>query len=133
MAKIILTRAVMLEGALMPPDWYELTIKDMKTLTKNGNTLYFCRFTLDSHPQKPEVEVMYNSFSMPKFAEMYAASQQMTVEELVAETDGEVEIDTENLEGRTLRGQLVHEIRKDTGETKNQFANYLPSGDSNPL
>lgn len=131
MAIINLTNAALTEGALLDPQWYDLTLKEIrvKTAASGNSTNYFLEFTVDSHPDTPVVKTMFNdSLGMAKVRDLIGAIEGKTVAQMIEEAkknNGNIAFDTDDLEGRKLKGRLTHtKNREDV--LINDFSEFLP-------
>jgi len=133
MAIINLTTANMMEGALLEPQWYDLSVREMriKTAASGNSTNYFVEFDVLSHPDKPVVKKIINdSLGMKEVVALVAAIQGKTVGDLLEEAkknNGALSIDSDDLEGKKLKGRLTHTKDRDD-KLQNDFSEYLPFG-----
>lgn len=131
MAIINLSNAALTEGALIEPAWYDLILKELrvKTAASGNSTNYFMEFVVESHEDKPVVKTMVNdSLGMAKVRDLIGAIEGKTVAQMIEEAkknNGNIAIDTDDLEGRKLKGRLTHtKNREDV--LVNDFSEFLP-------
>lgn len=136
MSILSFTPAEVVSGQLLPPNiWYTLSIKEIRhanAASGNGSN-FFWIFIVESHPQKPEVQIMFHDSFKHLMVPILAAAEKKTVDEWMKDNEKGTNVQLEDLVGVNLQGKLVHVLNKKTDKMQNDFSIYLPAGMTPPL